>query len=79
MLKLAIVLVLVVALGGGGFLVHTLRSHAPSHPSRAAALAQMEDMKAALRSSPRFALCSAKGKKLDWSEARLAACVRNGK
>jgi hypothetical protein len=39
----------------------------------------MEDMKAALRTSPRFALCAAKGKKLNWSEARVAACVRGDK
>ena len=39
----------------------------------------MENMKEALRTSPRFALCSATGKKLHWSEARLVACVRAGK
>jgi hypothetical protein len=77
MLKLA--LVVVAALLVAGWLAETTRhSSRPSKPS-GTDLAQMEDMKAALRASPRFALCSATGKKLHWSEARLVACVRAGK
>jgi len=76
-LKLALLVVVVVM--AVTWLAETqLRAKAPSKPS-SADLAQMEDMKAALRTSPRFALCSATGKKLHWSEARLVACVRAGK
>jgi hypothetical protein len=77
MLKLALVVVVVVM--AGAWLAETRRhSTTPSKPS-GTDLAQMEDMKAALRTSPRFALCAAKGKKLNWSEARVAACVRGDK
>jgi hypothetical protein len=74
-LALLVVVVVTVALWLGETQLH---SKAPPKPSPAE-LAQMEDMKAALRTSPRFALCAAKGKKLHWSEARVAACVRGTK
>jgi len=76
LLRLGLVLAVVLVLGGA-VLLHR-HSSGPSRPS-GTDLAQMEDMKAALRSSPRFALCSAKGRKLHWSESRVVACVRDAK